>query len=59
MSDTHEQIKLAFATYIKEIENFEENGVKVSAVRARQALNDLKKLIPNRRQEIQQMKNDL
>lgn len=56
MSDIHEQLKVAFATYIKESEKFEQEGVKVSAVRARQALNDIKQLIPERRKEIQEHK---
>lgn len=59
MSELHEQLKLAFANYCKEIEKFEQKGVKVSAVRARQALNELKELIPERRKEIQNMKNEL
>ena len=59
MSDTHEQLKLAFATYLKETENLEENGVKVSAARARQALSEIKKLVVSRRNEIQKMKNDM
>jgi hypothetical protein len=56
MSELHDAIKVAFATYVKESENFEQHGVKVSAVRARQALNDLKQLIPERRKEIQEKK---
>lgn len=56
MSDIHEQLKVAFATYVKESEKFEQEGVKVSAVRARQALNDIKQLIPERRKEIQEQK---
>ena len=59
MSDIHEQLKLAFAVYLKESERFEEKGVKVSAVRARQALNDLKALIVLRRKEIQEKKSDM
>ena len=59
MSDLHEQIKLTFAIYIRETEKFEQEGVKVSAVRARQALLDLKDLIIARRQEIQDKKKDL
>ena len=59
MSEVHEQLKLAFAVYLKESERFEEKGVKVSAVRARQALNELKGLIVERRKEIQNLKNDL
>jgi hypothetical protein len=45
--------------YLKEIEEFESKGKKVSAVRARKALQDLKTLITDRRQEIQDQKNDL
>ena len=56
MSEIHEQLKVAFATYVKESEKFEQEGVKVSAVRARQALNDLKQLITERRKEIQEQK---
>lgn len=57
MSEIHEQLKVAFATYIKESEKFEHDGVKVSAVRARQALNDIKQLIVERRKEIQELKD--
>lgn len=42
--------------YVRESEKFEQEGVKVSAVRARQALNDLKTLITERRKEIQEKK---
>jgi hypothetical protein len=56
MSEIHEQIKVAFATYVKESEKFEQDGVKTSAVRARQALNDMKQLIVERRKEIQEKK---
>ena len=42
--------------YVRESEKFEQEGVKVSAVRARQALNDLKNLITERRKEIQEKK---
>lgn len=59
MSDLHEQIKLTFSIYLKEIEEFETKGKKVSAVRARKALQDLKNLIVERRQEIQNQKNDV
>ena len=38
-------------------EKFEQEGVKVSAVRARQALNDIKQLIVERRKEIQELKD--
>lgn len=59
MSDLHEQLKLAFAVYVRESEKFELDGVKVSAVRARQALSDINKLIAARRKEIQQLKDEL
>ena len=45
--------------YLKEVENFEVNGVKVSAARSRQALSDMKKLITVRRQEIQNLKTEM
>jgi hypothetical protein len=57
LSDIHEQLKVAFATYVKESEKFAQDGVKVSAVRARQALNDVKQLIVERRKEIQDQKD--
>jgi len=59
MSDLHEQLKLTFSIYLKEIEEFESKGKKVSAVRARKALQDLKPLIIARRQEIQDQKINL
>lgn len=59
MSDIHEQLKLAWAIYLQESEKFEVKGVKASAVRARQALNDMKDLITERRKEIQEKKTDL
>ena len=54
---THEQIVLAYMTYVKEAENFEKNNIKVSAVRARQALKDLARLTTQRRKEIQDKKD--
>lgn len=59
MSDVHERLKLAFAIYLQEHEKFEVKGVKASAVRARQALNDMKDLITERRKEIQEKKIEL
>jgi hypothetical protein len=59
VSDTHEQLKLAFAIYLQETEKFEQKGVKASAVRARQALHEMKELIIQRRREIQEKKTDL
>lgn len=55
-NETHEQLKTAFAVYIKECEKFEQQGVKISAQRARQALNEMKRLIIQRRQELQEKK---
>jgi hypothetical protein len=59
VSDVHERLKLAFAIYLQEHEKFEVKGVKASAVRARQALNDMKDLITERRKEIQEKKIEL
>lgn len=58
-SDTHENLKFFFELYCKEVEKLENKGTKVSAIRARRALNDFKELIPLRRREIQMLKNDL
>lgn len=58
MSDAHEQLKLTWAIYLRESEKFDEDSVKVSAVRARQALHDMKDLLVTRRREIQEKKND-
>jgi hypothetical protein len=54
----HEQLKLAFSVYLKENEKFE-SGVKASAVRARQALHEVKQLIVERRKEIQDKKQEM
>ena len=56
MSELHDALKVAFATYVKESEKFEQEGVKDSAVRARQALHDMKTIIVERRKEIQEKK---
>jgi len=58
MSEIHEQLKTAFTVYLQECEKFEQQGVKVSALRARQALNDMKQLIVQRRKEIQECKKN-
>ena len=55
----HEEIVLAYATYIKESETFETKQVKVAASRARTALMDLCKLTKSRRKEIIDTKNSL
>lgn len=59
MSETHEKLKIFFALYVQESEKFDEHGVKASAVRARQALHEMKQLITERRKEIQDKKRDL
>jgi len=59
MTDLHDELKALFTTYIRESEKFEHEGVKVSAVRARQALNELKALIPQRRKQIQDKKMEM
>jgi hypothetical protein len=56
LTETHEELKTAFAIYVRESEKFEEQGVKVSAQRAREALQELKQLIVIRRKEIQEKK---
>jgi len=56
--DIHEQLKIAFAIYEKEHYLFEEKGVKASAVRARQALQEIKELTVARRKEIQDKKSE-
>jgi hypothetical protein len=55
----HEQIIQAYLTYLKETEKLENEGIKVSAVRARQALKDLSKLAIARRKEIQDQKKSI
>tara|TARA_Y100000114_G_scaffold147282_1_gene158897 strand:- start:1501 stop:1677 length:177 start_codon:yes stop_codon:yes gene_type:complete len=53
----HEQIVQAYNNYIFEIETFNNKGVKAAAVRARLALNNLGKLLKDRRREIQEQKD--
>jgi len=55
----HEQIVLAYNNYLKEIETFEQRGVKAAAARARRSLQDLNKLTTQRRKEIQEQKNEM
>lgn len=52
MGDTHEQLIDAFNTYIAENEKLTERNIKASAVRARQALQDIARLLKERRKEI-------
>lgn len=55
LSELHEELKLAFSTYLKEVEEFDA-GKKVAAIRARKALGEMGKLITARRKEIQEQK---
>jgi N-glycosylase/DNA lyase len=59
MSDLHEEIKVAYATYLKENEAFEVKGIKAAAPRARKALQELNKLTTQRRKEIQEKKSEM
>ena len=54
----HEQLRIAFAIYLKESEKFDA-GVKASAVRARQALQEIKELTNERRKQIQEKKQEM
>lgn len=56
---THDEIVFAFNSYLKEMETFEQKGVKAAAARARKALSDLGKLTKDRRREIQEQKNEM
>jgi len=55
----HEEIVLAYQNYIKEIDAFENKGIKAAAPRARRALHHLTKLTKERRKEIQERKNEM
>ena len=59
MTEVHLQIKALFEEYHRESDNFEINGVKASAARARKALMEISKLTKVRRQEIQETKNGM
>lgn len=48
----HEQLKAAFETYIAENDKFTGKGVKAAAARARKALQEMSKVIKERRKEI-------
>jgi uncharacterized protein YprB with RNaseH-like and TPR domain len=52
MSQQHDQLVTAFATYQTENEKFTVKGVKASAARARKALQEMSKAIKERRKEI-------
>ena len=59
MTETHLKMKALFETYHRESDNFEINGVKSSAGRARKALMELSKLVKVRRAEIQEKKTSM
>jgi len=59
MDDTHEQLKVAFAVYLKENDLFENKGIKAAATRARKALQEIKKISAARRKEIQTKKTQV
>ena len=52
MSQQHDQLVTAFATYQAENEKFTVKEVKASAARARKALQEMSKAIKERRKEI-------
>ena len=56
MTEVHLQIKALFEEYHRESDNFEINGVKASAARARKALMEISKLCKARSNEIQEKK---
>ncbi len=55
----HDELIALFKQYEQESVKFEEKGVKASAARARKALADISKLCKERRQEIQDKKNQM
>lgn len=55
MRNLHEDMKVAFAIYLKESDDFE-TGKKIAGQRARKALQELSRLIVQRRKEIQDKK---
>tara|TARA_B100000424_G_C22599656_1_gene335184 strand:+ start:238 stop:414 length:177 start_codon:yes stop_codon:yes gene_type:complete len=55
----HEQIVHAYNNYIIETDTFNKKKIKIAATRARSALNNLGKLLKDRRKEIQEEKNAL
>ena len=57
MSQTHDEIKQAFESYIAESEAFESKGVIAAAALASKALGLLGKATKVRRKEIQEKKN--
>tara|TARA_Y100001970_G_scaffold88125_1_gene111255 strand:- start:19284 stop:19469 length:186 start_codon:yes stop_codon:yes gene_type:complete len=57
MSETHNAMLSAIATYTVENEKFTDKGVKAAGTRARKALMEIGKLVKARRKEIQEAKN--
>jgi|SaaInl85LU_5_DNA_1037374.scaffolds.fasta_scaffold59285_1 hypothetical protein len=58
-NNLHEELKATFLYYCKEVELFEDKGIKAAAPRARKALLDMTKLIKERRKEIQERKSSM
>jgi hypothetical protein len=59
MLNTHQSLVDAFAAYLEENEKFTSKGVKVSAARARKALQDIGNAVKLRRKEISEEKEAL
>ncbi len=59
MTESHLKLKALFDEYHRESDNFEINGVKAAATRARKALMEISKLCKTRRVEIQDKKNSM
>ena len=59
MTETHLKIKALFEEYHIVSDNFEINGIKASATRARKALMEISKLTKVRRAEIQDKKKSM
>ena len=57
MNETHETMTKAWMLYLEENDKFTIKGVKAAAGRARNALNDVRKLAALRRKEITDTKN--
>ena len=57
--NTHDEIVASYEAYLTEHASFEDKGVKAAAARARKALGNIGKLSKERRNEIQEKKNNL
>lgn len=59
MSQNHDAIVAAYENYLVENARFTDKGVKASAARARKALQEIAKLVKERRKEITEQVNAL